>query len=246
MKRIRLNPYGKSKSGRALARYLGIKRLKLNNSKFKGRPNDVVINWGNARHNLDNVGRARQINKLENVQLASNKLHTLYKLADNNIPVPKFSTDKSELVPERLYMARTTLTGHSGRGIVIGYPEELPMAPLYTEYINKVAEYRAIVVGNKIVDFKKKLKKRDWEGERDEYIWNHSNGYIFARNFSGYVPTTISNVCINAVSVLGLDFGAVDIIEDETGNVYVLEINTAFGIEGTTLELVGNAIKELL
>jgi D-alanine-D-alanine ligase-like ATP-grasp enzyme len=40
---------------------------------------------------------------------------------------------------------------------------------------------------------------------------------------------------VEAVAALGLDFGAVDIIEDKEGNFYVLEINTAPGLEGHTV-----------
>jgi len=40
-----------------------------------------------------------------------------------------------------------------------------------------------------------------------------------------------------SVMALGLDFGAVDIVYNENDNkAYVLEINTAPGLSGTTLE----------
>ena len=43
-------------------------------------------------------------------------------------------------------------------------------------------------------------------------------------------------IAVNAVKALGLDFGAVDIIYNEKENqYYVLEVNTAPGLEGTTL-----------
>ena len=243
MSRVRVNRYKASKSGRALARYLGVKMIKLRGSRFRGRSNDVVINWGMG--NPDVIGNARQINKLENVQLASNKLLTFRKLNQLGVSIPACYHSKSYMHPQKLYMARTTLTGHSGKGIVVGTVEELPEAPLYTEFIPKIAEYRAIVVNGKVVDFKKKKRRRDYDGDYGEYIWNHSSGYIFARN-DFTVPPSAGSVAIDAVKALGLDFGAVDIIEDETNKLYVLEVNTAFGIEGTTLELVGEAIKEML
>jgi len=242
MSRVRVNAYGHSKSARLLAKYIGAKRLLITGSKFRGKNTDTVINWGNGK---GNVGNARQINKLENVQLASNKLDTLLRLRQMEVNVPNYYHHKLGLAPEKLYMARTTLHGHSGIGIVVGTADELPTAPLYVEYINKVAEYRAIVVGDKVVDFKKKKRKNDYEGTYGEHVWNHSSGYIFARN-DFTVPPLCGQLGIDAVNALGLDFGAVDIIEDAEGKLYVLEVNTAFGIEGTTLELVGNAIKELI
>lgn len=241
MSRVRINPYGASKGAKLLANYLNIKRLKIRGSTFVGRNTDIVINWGNGK---GNVGSARQINKLQNVQLATNKVFTLQELHRKGISVPTFTLNRSALVPEKLYMARTILSGHSGKGIVVGTRDELPTAPLYTEYIYKVAEYRAIVVGGKVVDFKEK-KRKNGLGEYGEHVWNHSSGYIFARN-NITTPPDVYDLGIEAVSALGLDFGAVDIIEDEEGRLYVLEVNTAFGIEGSTLELVGEAIKELI
>lgn len=241
MRRTRLNPYGISKSARLLANYLEIKRLKIDGSKFVGKNTDVVINWGNGK---GNVGNAKQINKLSNVQLASNKLHTLEALQARGVSIPCFSTDRTAFDSEDTLYGRSTLYGHSGRGIHIGNRNEVPHCPLYTLAIDKIAEYRVIVVGGKCVDFKKK-KKKSGLGDYGEHIWNHSSGYIFARN--GFtIPDGCRELGVSACIALGLDFGAVDIIEDGEGKLYVLEVNTAFGIEGTTLQLVGDALKELI
>ena len=76
-------------------------------------------------------------------------------------------------------------------------------------------------------------------------MWNCDNGYVFARE-GIHKPDTIDVLSVQAIEALGLTYGAVDIIEDKQGNLYVLEINTAFGLEGTTISLVGDAIKGLL
>lgn len=251
---VKINPYGASNSAKELAIYLGAKRLlDARRSRYVGRPQDVIINWGKGR---GNVGRARQINKLENVQLASNKLSTFDALKEANVSIPVYDTDCSWADDSTIVVARTDLYGHSGKGIVVGQPNELPYAPLYVEYIEKKYEYRAIVVGDSVVDFKqkkKRLSERDGEGnviedtriEHDPHVWNLNGGYIFAREGVRH-PDTIDELAVKAVKALGLDFGAVDIIEDDEGRLYVLEINTAFGLEGTTIELVGEAIKGLI
>ena len=51
---------------------------------------------------------------------------------------------------------------------------------------------------------------------------------------------------IRATRALGLNFGAVDIIRDINNNSFVLEVNTAPGLEGLTLINYTNAIKEYL
>ncbi len=243
MGRVRIQVYGngKSKSARVLAKELGIKRLKVAGSRFVGRNGDTIINWGVPKKVLNKV---MYLNPIDSVRLASNKLDTLNTLYANNISVPQFVTDFQSLVPGCLYMARTTLYGHSGMGIAIGEAEGLPRdAPLYTKAIDKVAEYRVIVVNGKAVDIKSKKKRRD--SEQDEHIWNHSNGYVFARNV-GTFPCNLKQLGIDSVEALGLRYGAVDIIEDEGGVLYTLEVNTAWGLDGTTITLVADEFKRML
>lgn len=240
--RLRVQAYGPSKSAKDLAEYLQVKRLLTNGrSKFRGRPTDVIINWGIPKQ----IHNSIYLNPIQAVRTAANKLQTFKALKQAEVNVPKFGTDCSFANDSDRVVARTTLTGHSGEGIVVDEPANLPQAPLYVEYVEKVAEYRAIVVGDSVVDFKQKLKKRDWEGERSADVWNHSNGYVFARNGINH-PEETDNQAIKAIQALGLNYGAVDIIEDEDGNIYVLEVNTAFCLSGTTLELVGEAIKGIL
>ena len=241
--RIKVQAYGPSKSAKELANYMGVKRLLTNGrSRFRARAGDIIVNWGNPKQvHL----KATYLNPLAAVKTASNKLSTFRALKAANVKVPVFDTDCSFAEDTDQVMARTTLYGHSGQGIVIGTPSELPQAPLYVEMIATVYEYRAIVVDGKVVDFKQKLKKRDFEGDRSEHVWNCDNGYVFARNDIRH-PDDADYQAINAMSAIGLQYGAVDLIEDEAGTVYVLEINTAFGLTGTTIQLVGDAINELL
>ncbi|RKY68278.1 MAG: hypothetical protein DRQ24_11910 [Candidatus Latescibacterota bacterium] len=245
MGRIRISVYGngRSKSARKLARELGIKRLKVTGSRFRAKNMDTILNWGLPKTLLPNVV---YLNPIESVRLASNKLHTLNTLYANNISVPTFVTDSQSLVPGCLYMARTILQGHSGIGVVVGEAEGLPSdAPLYTKAIDKVAEYRVIVVNGKAVDIKAKKKKNDWTENRDKNVWNHSNGYVFARNV-GTFPCNLKQLGVDSVEALGLRYGAVDIIEDGEGVLYTLEVNTAFGLDGTTITLVADEFRRML
>ena len=233
-----------SKSARVLSKYLGIKRIKVSGSKFRGKNRDTIINWGKGK---GNIGNARQINKLSSIEIAANKLSTLEALQAHQIAHPRFSTSLLDFSPSDLLYGRCDLYGHSGRGIVVDTQQNLYYnevdCPLYVEAINKVTEYRVIVVGSNVVDLKQKKKKNGVE--HNENIWNHSGGYIFARN-DITIPDGLKQLGIDAVDALGLDFGAVDIIEDTQGKLYVLEVNTAFGLEGQTIELVGDAIRRLL
>ncbi|MCK4500294.1 hypothetical protein KAU11_07340 [Candidatus Babeliales bacterium] len=254
MGRVVIKQYGVSNSAKALANHIGCKRLKVYGSQFVGKIQDVVINWGSQQ---EVPGRARVLNKPSAVYNASNKLKALQLMESSGVSIPRYQTDLRPEDRRLTYVARTKLSGHSGEGIIIVKPDDiLPDALLYTEYIPKVREYRAIVVGSEVVDFKQKKKRsspRDSndtviEDERithDEHVWNLDGGYIFARD--GITkPSGVDSLSVNACSALSLDFGAVDIIEDREGNLYVLEVNTAFGLEGTTIDRVGDAISRLI
>lgn len=240
--RVKVQPYGISKSARTLAEFLEVLRLKVTGSKFKARQGDVIVNWGVVKLEHPN---AIYLNDLNGVKAAANKLQTLNILKEAGVSIPVFFTNKKDLGIRTKYFARTTLSGHSGQGIVVGTPKWIPEAPLYTKQVKKANEYRAIVVGGKVVDFKQKLKKKDFEGERCDNVWNHGNGYIFARNNIKH-PEEADNQAIAALKALNLNYAAVDLIEDAKGKIYVLEVNTAFGLEGSTTALVGEAIKELI
>ena len=94
---------------------------------------------------------------------------------------------------------------------------------LYVKYIKKKAEYRIHVFNGKIIDIQQKRKRHE-AIEINFQIRSHNNGWV-----------------------LGLDFGAVDIIWNEKQQQgYVLEVNTAPGLEGETIINYANAIEELI
>jgi hypothetical protein len=88
---------------------------------------------------------------------------------------------------------------------------------------------------------------------RKDFIRNWSNGWFFhtMNNWSN-MPANAIPTAIRAVESLGLDFGAVDIIsteeKDEQGKrkVYVLEVNTAPGIEGDSLLVYADKLWEMI
>jgi glutathione synthase/RimK-type ligase-like ATP-grasp enzyme len=245
--RVRLQQRRPSKSAYALSKALGIKRLKRSNSKFTPKPGDVIVNWGL----VDVLPHATYLNPPSAVELAADKLATFKCLTAHGIATPNHQTFKP--TGSDLWLARTTLHGHSGDGIVLATPDQLPSAPLYTQHIPKVAEYRAIVVNGQVVDFKQKLKRRPYSdenptghvGEHHPHVWSYDNGYIFAREGIER-PADLDTISINTMQALGLNYGALDIIKSEDGKLYILEVNTAFGLDGSTTSLVASAIQRLI
>lgn len=233
-----------SKSAKLLSEALGIKRL-----KHEGKPIEVglLINWG-ASSIKRAVTAYRVINEPEAIRLAANKLKTFRKLAENgDINIPEFTENPYTAVEwfdaGQTVVARHTLTGHSGEGISIAnagkeIPEGFIDAPLYTKYIRKKQEYRVHVCNGEAFFIQRKARSKDVaDADVNWQIRNHANGFIFAHKDLGDLPFELEEQAVLAVDQLGLDFGAVDIVFDlDKKRPTVLEVNTACGIEGTTLE----------
>lgn len=251
MTRYRVIPYrAGSRSARALAQALprGM-QLRLQGSRFRPRCNDVVINWGNTTIDLG----YNCLNPPTEILCASNKRNFFEGMVANGNEngIPRFWTNMND-IPEDAFpvVCRTTLAGHSGEGIVIANePDELVRAPLYVEYIKKAAEYR-IHVGRRPVNLRGDLmrdesiiisvqqKRRRQDVPDDQVNWqvrNHANGFIYAREDVN-PPQAVLDAARRALCSTRLDFGAVDVIwNNHHQRAYVLEINTAPGLEGTTL-----------
>lgn len=244
--------YNKGSEGaKALSQSLGVKRLKHEGSKFRGGLGKTVINWGSSKL-PDQVMACKVINKPEAVMLSSNKLKSFELFKEHGVSIPPFWTTQDEAREEAergtCIVCRTILSGHSGAGIVIAdNADELVKAPLYVGYIPKKHEFRYHVFNGKVLDVQRKARNKDVADEDVNWkVRNHDNGFIFMREGVEIVPEAEAEA-IKAVEALGLDFGAVDIIWNEKQNkFYVLEVNSAPGLTGTTLENYTEAFKEVL
>ena len=254
--KMSLYPYKKgSKSAKELSRSLNIKRIKHENSRFRGRFNKLIINWG-ASSLPQEILKCKVLNKPESVEIASNKLKTFYKLSENpEINIPEFTNDieiaKTWINDGQKCVIRGVLNGHSGQGItIVDDSADLIHAPLYTKYINKKYEYRVHIVNGEVIDLQRKARSREVPDEQVNWqIRNHGNGFIFMRE-GVELPNHAKEMCIKACNTIGLDFCAIDLIWNENEDkYYILEVNTACGLEGTTLlsyTQAFNKIKEAL
>lgn len=247
--RYRVLPYRQgSKGAKSLAEALGGKVLKLKESKFKPKPSDLIINWGNTDVNCVHWGTAypHTIRNLPNqIRNASNKLFFFKSMVaqDKADIVPRFWENKND-IPDDAFpiVCRTELAGHSGAGIVIAESRDnLVHAPLYVEYVKKEDEYR-VHVGRKagasiIIAVQRKARRIDVPDEQVNWqVRNHCNGFVFVRQGVN-PPTCVLERATDALECSGLDFGAVDVIYNvKKDKAYVLEINTAPGIEGSTVQ----------
>lgn len=237
---MKIYPYKQgSKSAKALADALGIKQLKDHGPHLHVK--GVVINWG-CSHITRNLAWDVILNNPLAVTKAANKLETFKALShpDFNVSVPEWTEDKE--VAEHWpglnlnVVCRAKLNGHSGEGITIASKvDEIVDAPLYTGYIKKKDEYRIHVFQGEAFFVQRKARKLDVPAENVNWkVRNLAGGFIFAHK-DVEVDDVARREAVAAVAALALDFGAVDIIHGTDGKYYVLEVNTACGLEGETL-----------
>lgn len=246
-------PYKIGSAGaRALATALNTRCVRPNGA-YRPRNGHVIINWGSSEQPawLATYARVRDVwlNSLTSVRQAANKLST-FEAFRNDVPRPDWTTDRN--VARGWFdhegakvVCRTLLNASEGRGIVIARnADELVNAPLYVKFFAKRDEFRFHIFNGEIIDV---AQKRLRNGARDNpnrnpYVRNTANGWIFAHNDVHY-PDAAREAALQAVRALGLSFGAVDLAVNDRGTVKVFEVNTAPGIEGQTIQRYADAIR---
>lgn len=238
-----------SKSARAVANALGGRVLRVHGGAYKPRTSDVVINWGHSNPERD-IGASRLLNQSVDISFISNKKLAFQVFEREHVPIPGFAVNKVSVYWKGDTVVRHKLTGHSGEGIeIVPAGQPLPDAPLYVEYIKKEDEYRVHVgiskidpqvqdgTGTSIIGIQRKARRLETpDNEVNWQVRNHDNGFVYVRGGVN-PPPAVMDAASRALVASGLDFGAVDVIYNrKEGKAYVLEINTAPGVEGTTVE----------
>lgn len=240
---------GKKSSGTLLAEAINCPTLTPNTpikteAKKLELQSNIVINWGCSTNGPGtDVVPYILFNRPDSVKLAVNKLKTLSVLDEEGLPVPVFTTKKDTAIRFLSefggVVCRTLLTSHSGKGIVLAKKEEdIVDAKLYTAYYKKLNEYRVHVFKNKTLLVKKrKLSKEKLaeKGIKDEpkFIRNLGSGFIYSTRLDDVhdnLQSTLRSIGRMAINALGLDFGAVDIMETDHHDLLILEVNTAPGL----------------
>lgn len=262
--RIAIMPYGPSNSVTALKQVLEerghqVVKLRRDGSTFRGNENDLIINWGNSQipqAELQTIaGRGRLLNPPQSIRLASMKTDAFRAMQGAGVPLVEWTTSRAEaqrwVDDGGLVYGRTRLQGHSGEGIVMTHRDPasiegvgnafavmatLPNAPLYTKGITaQRREFRIHVMNGRITYVQQKKRA---EGFRDNpaysnVVRNYHTGWIYAT--TDVRPNDAAlRAAVDAVSALSLDFGAVDVITRHN-DAWVLEVNTAPGLQGTNL-----------
>lgn len=224
----------------------------------------TLINWGSSKGNMDFPLAKRVLNPTSKTKKVSDKLSFFQmcrESADGPRVPPFWETPEEALAamgehPQWVILGRNR---HGSCGMDIKFFSEEPdnwnASDFFVKYIPKKDEYRIHVFkypdGYKVLTQQRKalrsvdpisLEPIDRSNVNFK-IRNHRNGFIFQRNDIA-VPDDAVQQAIKALQVSGLDFGAVDVIWNEKQQkAYVLEINTAPGLEGTTVKEYAEAFR---
>ncbi len=186
------------------------------------------------------------LNKPSSVQLCSDKIKSLQVLGDSGINVPEF-TDEFPMIGR-------TKRHHSGNGFWLclnQYDKQKAInegAEYFIEYIPVRTEYRVHVFRDKVIDVRRKAENELFEGTPDQYVRSIHKGWKFLKVNPNNFDESCIGECINSVELLGLDYGAVDVLLGDNGEYYVLEVNSSPGLkpECSTLGKYVEEIKKLI
>lgn len=239
------HPYTR-KTGQRLGQYLGVPHDENwpNNQRF-----EYVIRWG-CRRGSGAYGEV--LNPRTNIANASDKFNALQTFERDYVPVPDFTTNRDDIGPtdeaEIQYPVLGRSQSHSQGSDVLLVLQDRDIRVQgtrhhYIDYIPKQSEFRVHVFDGDIVAVHEKMQQSETDGdEHESHIWNHESGWVFLNPRHDWPDTDIA---VDAVESLGLDFGAVDMIRDEaTGDEFVLEVNTAPTLDENNLIRWGNRMTE--
>lgn len=195
--------------------------------------NNIVVRWGNRIEAI--LTNAIVYNKAKNIELATNKFLARKTMLENGVSCPILyypTIDNLDLLKYPV-IARPYYHAKGKNFIVLNDKIELRNfidtnknsldSWYYSEFIDKIKEFRIHVAHGRILNYLEKPNPNN-----GNLAWNRAqNGQAFSNvKWSDY-NNIICYESIKAINSLGLDFGGVDIMLDNKGRAYVLEVNTA-------------------
>lgn len=252
-----------SVTAKAIADYLkekGINARMINDKKFKFKPS-LLIRWGNSY--LEAPKDCIEINSIDAVKLASNKLLMAYTLIKAGVNFPRCYISPSSAIQ---IGREFNLIGLNGGYEIDGVYPMPQSADLYyrnssgivrrrssyvngdlyaTEPIDRAREFRVHVFNGKTIGVYEKLphdpNQPYCKNENCDFKRIDTSDKSQRKEIVGVRPEARK-----AVEALGLLFGGVDVIISKSGEIFVNEVNSAPALNGPNLDRYYEAITEYL
>lgn len=175
------------------------------------------------------------LNRLDAIQRASNKLGALQLFVDHGVPIPPRLQVGGYAAAEsyrRIFRKNERHAGNDNPPIV--EPNEVAdLAVVNTfdycmECIDVAREFRVHVFREAALIYQEKLPR---EGiQPHPYIRSSNRGWRLVTCANPFPDGSLAALAVQSVAALGLDFGAVDVLLNQSGHFVVVEVNTAPGL----------------
>jgi len=177
-------------------------------------------------------------------------LDQLAVFRENGISCPEFTVrleDAKKWVQAGHRVFGRNRNHEKGRDIVDQRSPAWQAKDFWTKVVpNVLQEYRIHIFDDQHIQ--QGLKRFDPNAPRrrndDLPIRNTETGYVYDHNFEP--PIVSVDLARRACQTVNYLWGAVDLLEDESARCYVLEVNTAPGMDETTAHAYADAIKRYL
>jgi len=233
----------------AVSKRLGYKVMKLYGHKGNYdvvSRGEAVVNWGRSDRPDWYKEGLHWLNHPDVIINSVDKLRSFECFKEAGVHHVPFSTEmewaRSWARKGAWIACRQDTKSYDGKGLVLAKTlNQIVDAPLYTRFIDGIAEFRAYVFRGKCIDL---LKKFSEKGGANPHIRTDANGWNYTYNFHA-APEGYEKPAIKAIKSCGLDFGGVDLLWDGE-EWWVLEVNTAPDINYNAVELFADGVVDWL
>jgi len=228
------------KTGLALGEALGVEVT----SAPINAPGETVINWGSH----GSIVAGKVVNTPEACKKCGNKAIQHKALQGHTWSIPVWTEGEVFNEAGGMYVSRP-VKHFSGYDFVLldaGLaPKQWGVTVTAGRYVRPLididTEYRVHVMEGKIIRCMIKVPEGDGP---DPLCRTHSKGWVLQGKYVSQTPKGCKSAAKQAVEMLGLNFGAVDVCTTKGGGVKVIEVNSSPGLIGSSLNRYAEKIKE--
>jgi glutathione synthase/RimK-type ligase-like ATP-grasp enzyme len=201
---------------------------------------DVIFTWGGdmiyERYNLNGA-------KHLNPNLCYDKAEQGRRILGAGVSLPKLYNSTREWERDGYPdLVKKPRNGQGGKGIVLCNRSNLPgwrSENIYQLFINKSREFRVQQIG----EFSAYIMEKFRPAQGDGVCWNLDQGAEWhGLSRSGRLGTALTQIAYRTLQAMSYDFGAVDVMTDEQGQLYVLECNSRPGLGRENIALFADTM----